>query len=236
MQPLSSQERELSPIELRKRRRKIVVVLGFRRSDFELWLRKWKTFCYWAEERTSINKLHFPLYLVKAHEAGIKRPTQIGRKRNQFQLGRIGDKGGYTKANCRFITVQQNQEERKLNGGTAIAVEKAARIRRGQTKETDEHIASMAEKLRGRSMQDHEYLAAAGRKRGRAFKVKSPSGKRITGQSLNALCKEYGLNQSMMSKLCRGDIETYKGWTGRYTEPLKPWYRIKEKGCKKAAT
>lgn len=52
-----------------------------------------------------------------AVEAGISDPDSIGRKSGQYQMGRYGDKGIYEKGNCRFITREQNQLERVLNGG-----------------------------------------------------------------------------------------------------------------------
>lgn len=226
--PLAFYERGLRRGELQQYRKRALKAFGLRPIDLKGWRGKWITFCKFAEQRTSINELHFPLYVLKASEAGLRRPSQIGRARDQYQLGRIGDTGGYTRNSCRFITAFQNQQERKVNGGTARAVEKAARVRRGQTKEKHAHIAAMAEKLAGRTMQEHAYLAEAGLKRGRAYRVISPTGKTYTGQSLNALCKSAGLNQSAMSLLCRGKIETYKGWKGEYTEDLKPWYQTKK--------
>lgn len=234
---LSPKEKGLDKSELRVRRKRILKELGFKMCDYRDWRAKWRGFVQFALQRSDNVHIHFPLYMVKVKEAGIKKPYEIGKRRGQYQLGRIGDCGGYTKSSCRFITMEQNQAERKLNGGTAVAVEKAARVRRGQTKESDEHIASMAEKLSGRTAQTHSYLAAAGRKRGRAFEVFSPEGKRYTGQSLNAFCKAKGLNQANMSLLCRGLRLEFKGWKGSYTEELKPWYktkesRAKEKKCK----
>lgn len=235
--PRSRNEEGLNNRELGAYRRKIVVDLGFRNNDFPKWHEKWVNFCKSVEVKGVGNAINFPLYMSKAKTAGLTRPSDIGQTLGKYQMGRKTDSGPYTKTSCRFITVEQNQKERKLNGGTAIAVEKAAKVRRGQTKETHEHIASMAEKLEGRTMETYEYLATAGRKRGRAFEVFSPKGKRYTGQSLNAFCKLKGLNQAGMSLLCRGLRGEFKGWKGSYTEELKPWYktkesRAKEKKCK----
>lgn len=40
----------------------------------------------------------------------------IGSKADQYCLGRIGDSGAYEIGNCRFITMNQNREESKING------------------------------------------------------------------------------------------------------------------------
>ncbi|USE39519.1 hypothetical protein [Endozoicomonas sp. SCSIO W0465] len=43
--------------------------------------------------------------------AGLSHPKQIGLASNDYQLGRIGDTGGYVMGNCRFITQKQNKKE-----------------------------------------------------------------------------------------------------------------------------
>ena len=228
----SRQERDLTNREISEYRRGVLAKLGLRVDDYPKWKEKWANHCGSAYERGIKNRITFATYVKKAVEAGAKRPSAIGQTAGKLQLGRIGDDGPYTKSSCRFITMEQNQEERKLNGGTAIAVEKAARIRRGQTKETHEHIAAMAEKLSGRSAETHEYLAEAGRKRGREFEIFSPNGKRYTGQSLNAFCKAKRLNQAGMSLLCRGLKPSFNGWTGSYTDEAKPYHMKRKKKCK----
>lgn len=56
--------------------------------------------------------LTFEEYLMLAYEAKLKSPAQIGTKPRNYQLGRIGDTGGYAKDNCRFITHIRNRKER----------------------------------------------------------------------------------------------------------------------------
>lgn len=234
--PLSKSEKGLNNRELGAYRRSVLDRLGFDPDDLHDWRLKWNNFCKFKIVKDIENEITFPLYMAKAKTAGLTSPSDIGQHRGQYQMGRKTDRGPYTKASCRFITVEQNQKERKLNGGTAIAIEKAARVRRGQTKETDEHIESMAKKLSGRTTDSHAYLVEAGKKRGRAFVVYSPRGKKYFGQSLNAFCKEHDLGQASMSLLCRGLRDEYKGWTGSYVEELKPWYNTKESKCKKATS
>lgn len=43
-------------------------------------------------------------------------PDQIGQGRNDYQLARFNDEGGYTRGNCRYITALENQRERKNVG------------------------------------------------------------------------------------------------------------------------
>jgi hypothetical protein len=59
-------------------------------------------------------------YIRMAEDAGIG-PEQIGRRRGEYCVGRLGDQGGYFVGNCRFITVEQNHKEKVQNGGHARA-------------------------------------------------------------------------------------------------------------------
>ena len=48
------------------------------------------------------------------------------------------------------------------------------------------------------------------------FKLVSPSGEVFEGEGLAAFCKEYGLTQSSMAAVCRGEYKQHKEWTGEY--------------------
>lgn len=231
--PLSKNERGLNNRELGNYRRSVLERHDYDPDDLAEWRLKWSNFCKNKVDGVE-NEITFPLYVAKARKAGLASYRDIGQHPGQYQMGRKTDRGPYTKTSCRFILMQQNQEERKLNGGTAIAVEKAARVRRGQTKENSDSIASMAEKLEGRTADTHRYLKIAARKKGRSFEVFSPSGRRYAGKGLNTLCTRLGLNQAGMSLLCRGEKQSFNGWTGSYTDDPKPYFENRKKKCKKA--
>ncbi|USE39539.1 hypothetical protein [Endozoicomonas sp. SCSIO W0465] len=71
----------------------------------------------WRQKKRNAKKVNIPFdltqdeYLQLAFNADITEPKQIGRGSNAYQLGRIGDTGGYVMGNCRFITQKQNKAE-----------------------------------------------------------------------------------------------------------------------------
>jgi hypothetical protein len=214
--PLTKKESKFGGRALGEHRRKALTYYGFDPQDLTVWRHKWFRLVQRSRAEDKECTLTFIDYISLAKAAGLTSPDQIGRSQGQYQMGRLGDTGGYILGNCRFITMQQNQDERKQNGGTAIAVEKAAKIRRGQTKENNKSIRSMAKKLNGRTADEYDYLRVAGLRRGKRFRVVSPTGIVYKGDSLNAFCKEHNLSQASMSLVCRGKKNQYFGWTGKY--------------------
>ena len=205
-----------NPIKAERRAR--LSLLGFNPDDYDVWREKWRDLKNSAASRDIECELSFSSYLDLAVIAGIDHPSQIGRGRGQFQMARPTDAGPYAVGNCRFVTMEQNQQERKLNGGTAIAVEKTARKRRGQTKETDDGVRAMAEKLTGRRASDYDYLRVCALRRGRPFELISPEGVVHRGHSLNAWCKEHGFRQSTIQKICAQPGKVWNGWTGKFID------------------
>lgn len=56
--------------------------------------------------------LTFIEYLTLLYKANIISINQLGVKRFDYQLSRIGDKGEYSFNNCRFITKLENEREK----------------------------------------------------------------------------------------------------------------------------
>lgn len=88
-------------------------------EDLKHWVAKWHALVCHCEQTNKECTLSFYDYVNLALVAGIADYTRIGKSATSMQLGRIGDTGGYTMENCRFITKRQNMDERCLNGGTA---------------------------------------------------------------------------------------------------------------------
>jgi hypothetical protein len=189
---------------------------GFHIFDYPKWKNKWSNHVKQARLKGIESHISFEDYVSLAKEAGLTSVHQIGQHAGQYQLGRFTDRGNYHRDSCRFITVQKNQDERKLNGGTAVAVEKAAQKRRGQTKHTNEGLRKMAETISGRDLAEYPHLSVSGLKRGKPFELTSPDGVKHIGVSLYRWCKENGMSQATMNCLLRDPLKSYKGWTGRY--------------------
>jgi hypothetical protein len=185
---------------------------GLNKDHTDVWYLKWIRLRNSSKRRGLSCHLSFAQYLKKAVSAGIKNPDEIGIRKHQYNLGRFGDKGNYTKANCRFITVVQNRRESCLNGGTQASSTK----QKGRSAETHSYIANRADALSGRTKQTHEYLNRSAVKRSKSFKVKSPSGVYYRGINLNEFCTANDLTMSAMSRVCMGKAAHHKGWTGKY--------------------
>jgi len=67
-----------------------------------------------AKKKNLLFNLSFKEYLYMLSEAGISA-SQIGVTITDYCLGRIDDSGGYEYGNCRFITVRQNFDERRVS-------------------------------------------------------------------------------------------------------------------------
>lgn len=65
-----------------------------------------------ANEKGVGTELSMEDFLLKCFEAGLTSPDQIGNRRGQYHLGRIGDVGAYAVESCRFITIEENLKEK----------------------------------------------------------------------------------------------------------------------------
>lgn len=188
------------PKEEVARRELILRKYGFKVGDRKTWWQKYKTFRNNKLAQGYAVEINATTYLRLASKAGIKRPNQIGLRMDQFQMGRIGDKGDYIKGNCRFITAQQNADERFTNGGAARGYKKSSKTLTGRTKENYAPKRSAAKKL------------------SKPFKLVSPKGKVHIGINLLEFCQRKRLSLAIMSRLCRGGcLVTKEGWIGTYT-------------------
>lgn len=195
-------------------------------EDVDIWSDKWHNKRKNAKKHDIPFDLTFEQYVNKAMEAGIKEPERIGRNIGDFALGRIGDIGGYTSDNCRFITVEQNLQELIDNGGTERGHQKQRGVSRpsnriGQTAETHEWIRIRATKIKGRTAKTNSDIASATEKQSLYFRLNSPSGELYVGHNVSKFCRDNSKNlnipnQSNVSALCRGDKTSCKGWTGSY--------------------
>ena len=175
--------------------------------------------------------LTFEEYMRLAKKAGISSPDEIGRTSGKYQMSRRGDAGNYVIGNCRFLTIEENLSEKVINGGTRSHAEKIrgrtakthpyladlAKKKRGRTAETHEHVARSAAAHRGRTKHTHEGNARQADALSKTFKVRSPEGKVHKGKNLTEFCRQYDLDQRLMSQVCLGNQSHHKGWTGAYT-------------------
>ena len=196
----------------------IVTSLGLNENDAAEWYQKYYSHFHGSIQRGLDSELSFSQYLQKAVAAGISDPSKIGRENNQHQLGRVGDIGNYTEANCRFISVEQNRHECFENGRTLEGNERRAEQMRGQTKETSERVRRMAETVSGRTKENHPGVAASAEKRSREFILIDPNGVEHRGKNLSEFCDNHGLRKFNVYNVFAGRQSNHKGWTGRYVE------------------
>lgn len=184
------------------------------------WRTKWNNLRGSSKARGIQCTLTLDQYVKLAKKANIKSPAQVGKKKGCYQLGRIGDKGGYTLGNCRFITVEQNQKEKVLNGGSARAGKKSSVILSGRTKNTHPYLMRMAEKISvisaARTKENDEGRIRQAEKISKSFRIVSPSGRIYDGKNLKLFCREHGLRSVIMSRVCNGYRFHHKGWVGEY--------------------
>jgi len=100
---------------------------GFPKSSGTLWRRKYNDLRNNAIERGRMCYLSFGQYMSLAVEAGLRKPSDIGRAKGKFQMSRVGDRGDYIKGNCRFLTVEENQQEKVDSGITKIGAFKRSK-------------------------------------------------------------------------------------------------------------
>jgi|GEM_PF-6072004 len=213
----SIEELGLNKSELSNYRKEYIVTLGFQRADFSEWRKKWKALSANATRRGVTCLLSFIDYMNLAKAAGIKHPTQIGLRMDQYQMARPSDSGDYCIGNCRFVLASVNLEEKMLNGGVERSKRKISSALSGRTKELDASKAAASLKLTGRSKLTHEHLALIAYKRSMEFRIIDPDGTVHAGRNLSQFCKDHGLAASSMREVCRGERSNYKGWVGEYT-------------------
>lgn len=192
------------------------------------WRTKYKNFI--INRNASNCTITFDEYINLAKEAGIVDANQIGKSLDSYCMGRIGDTGIYEVGNCRFITVRQNLAERESNGGN-IKISKSklgknitnsesivsmANKLRGRNKDNCEHLNAMSIKLAGRTKQSHNHIYRQSEKVSKSFILTSAEGFKSEGHNLAQFCLDNSLDQSAMSKVCRGEASHHKGWKGFY--------------------
>lgn len=193
-------------------RKQFITELGLDPEDSSKWSRKWSTLRSNTGKGRRLGRclLSFEEYVIKAKEAGITNPEQIHN--TGYHLSRYGDAGDYSVDNCRFLPYKENAAEKYINGG----IESMKVKKTGRTKDNDPSVARTTEKLTGRTSEGYAYIEAAAEKRSRAYRLISPEGEIIEGKNLTKFCRENDLNQGNMCSVCRGEITSYKGWTGTY--------------------
>ena len=105
------------------RRKEFLVSKALDIQDTAAWVQKWHTLQYHCKKNGKPFELSFYEYIELALEASLTAPSQIGRDLDSYQLARYGDQGGYSIGNCRFITKQENLEERITSGAIKRAME-----------------------------------------------------------------------------------------------------------------
>lgn len=192
-------EGKMREIKVTKQRQEWMSENGFNPDEVTTWRLMWQRLKYHASTRDLECNLSFEEYLTLAKNAGLYDPALIGRSKGDYQLGRYGDKGNYTINNCRFILKEINRKEMTENGGDK----------------------AMAESLRGRTKETHKGNKTQSEKLSKNFRLISPDGVVFLGTNLREFCKVHNLNRGNMSSVCRGEMKSYKGWTGEYLEIKK---------------
>lgn len=169
---------------------------GLKSRDLESWVKKFKVLRNNAQKRGIECSLKLSQYVRLAIRANLTRPDQIGRKSGEYNLSRKGDVGGYEWGNCRFLPLEENLAEKYKNGG----------------------IESMAAKRRGLTKHNNAGMRGTADKQSKHYRFVSPQGKVYTGLCVKDFAKEHGLYQGNLSRVCRGEAQSYKGWTGSYVE------------------
>lgn len=180
----------------RDRMKAIVMHAGLQGRHAPKWRKKYRDHFNGAWTRGKGSKLSFTNYIQLVIASGLTLPSQIGTHNGDWQLARWTDTGPYTLKSCRFVTAEENREDKEVNGGHAAAGDK----NRGKTKETDEGIARRA------ASAEKEFILI------------SPECEIFEGQALGAFCRKMKLSFSIMSEVCRGLKDHHRGWLGTYID------------------
>ena len=106
------------------KRRLYIEERGIDPATLVKWVAKWHALEVHCKQTGKPLALTFYSYIDLAVAAGILDHSMIGKKIDDYQLGRYGDQGGYSVTNCRFITKRENLAERKTSGATEKAIAK----------------------------------------------------------------------------------------------------------------
>lgn len=177
-----------------------VTRVGIATRHADLFYIKWIRLRHSSKLRGAECHLTFAQYVKLAVKAGVTDPDMIGKGTNKYQMGRKEDQGNYVWGNCRFITQAQNLRERTENGGLA----------RG--------FAKRSKTVEGRTAANHSPTASMALKNSKSITLVSSKGKVYKASGLQNFVREHKLTTSQyvrLSKLCRGEIKTLHGWTGR---------------------
>lgn len=100
----------IDPIQKQMDRKATAELYGFTVEEIAKAYLRWRDIF-----RIEGSNLLYSEYLDKLKEAKIT-PSQVGNKKNQYNLSRYNDIGSYTKENCRFITREENWNEYMAGG------------------------------------------------------------------------------------------------------------------------
>lgn len=213
-------------INISKERRKYLIKLGLNSDHTLIWSSKYGR----LRDRAKYNGIEFNLsfndYVNMAVEAGINSPDQIGRNSGKYCVGRIGDLGGYTNGNCRFITTDHNHKEAVINGAYKRSSEKLtgrknvshSEFMTGKNKSNDIRMKILSDSMTGKTKLNDARVARMAFTKSKRFILKSPLGLEYIGYNLTQFCRDNDLCQTRMSSLCRGEMKQVNGWTGMYLE------------------
>lgn len=167
---------------------KILEDRGFKKEDLQPWYRKYHAHQHNASIRGLQSELTFEQFMQKVKDAELVTPNQIGVKKDQYQLSRVGDVGSYTDDRCRFVTVQKNRKESQTNG---------------------RHIE-------GRESRNAA-IAITGYSNSRPFILTAPDGTIYHGVNLKHFCETHGLHYGSVFAVCSGKTRSHHSWTGTFT-------------------
>jgi hypothetical protein len=208
----------MSPLLSKEERIAIASQYGIAPESVDEWYLKWRRHVNHARNRGVLSNLSFSDYVSTALASGLVSPEQISKQEGGFVLGRIGDVGNYSLGTCRFISQQQNIQEAYDNGRHADGIATRSEHFKGKTLATgDERCRKISESLKGRTKESSPGVAATAFSNSKNFVVTDPQGNVYRGRNMIDFCNEHPeLKSNGMSKVCRGALPHYKGWTGTY--------------------
>ena len=90
--------------------------IGLDPFEVQMWSKNWSNLKSGAKRVGRVCTLTFEEYTDLAQMAGMTKAEQVDKRNDDdYQMGRIGDRGDYVWGNCRFITKRQNLTERWEN-------------------------------------------------------------------------------------------------------------------------
>lgn len=116
---------------------------------------KWKLKCSNAKTMGNECYLSFDDYCKLVQDAGLMS-SQLGISGESYELARYGDKGPYSIDNCRFITHQENMQEREVSNKMIESVLRSAVMRKGKKRVLSEEGRKSLEEYRKKIHEEHE--------------------------------------------------------------------------------